>query len=76
MIGLLTLLFRQTGNVVRSYKMNVTEAKYMEYNGQTVNIRAVIDGIVRFVPISTDNLEYRIIQEKVADGTLTIADAD
>ena len=56
--------------------MNVTEAKYMEYNGQTVNIRAVIDGIVRFVPISTDNLEYRIIQEKVADGTLTIADAD
>ena len=59
--------------------MNITSAKYYKnpVSDSDVNsgIRAVIDGITMFVPITTDNRHYQAILEWVADGN-TIEDAD
>jgi len=59
--------------------MNITSAKYYKnpVSGSNVNsgIRAVIDDITMFVPITTDNRHYQAILEWVEDGN-TIEDAD
>ena len=59
--------------------MNITSAKYYKnpVSGSDVNsgIRAVIDDITMFVPITTDNRHYQAILEWVEDGN-TIEDAD
>ena len=58
--------------------MNITSAKYYKnpVSGSDVNsgIRAVIDDITMFVPITTDNRHYQAILEWVEDGN-TIEDA-
>ena len=39
-------------------------------------ITATIDGKVSFVPLDPDNIHYAEILRQVAEGTLTIKDAD
>ena len=55
--------------------MIITNAKYFEYLQQTVVI-ATIDGVESTVPMDTDNSHYAEILRQVADGTITIAEAD
>lgn len=57
--------------------MNITSAQYyVDLNNNNAGIRMVENGVTRFVPISTDNADYAEIQKQVAEGTLTIAEAD
>lgn len=58
--------------------MNITSAQYISNNidGNNQVIKATIDGTEMFVPLDTDNTHYAEILKQVADGTLTIADAD
>jgi hypothetical protein len=58
--------------------MNITNAKYVDsrQSGTNDGIDAVIDEVLMHVPISEDNRHYREIMKQVADGDLTIADAD
>ena len=55
--------------------MNVTSAQYVEIEGSVATIRATIDGVEWYVPLTTDNRHYRAIQEWVAKGN-KIEDAD
>ncbi len=55
--------------------MIITNAKYFEYPQQTI-IKAIIDGVESTVPIDTANAHYAEILKQVADGTITIAEAD
>lgn len=55
----------------------ITSAQYTEdADGETISIQATIDGIEMSVPLDPDNRHYAEIMRQVADGTLTIADAD
>ena len=54
--------------------MNIQSAQYNEVLGDR-NIKAVIDDVTWFVPISEENMYYQAIQEWVAEGN-TIAEAD
>ena len=56
--------------------MNITSAKYVAINGVNDNIEVVIDGITMSVPLDPNNRHYAEILKQVADGTLTIQDAD
>ena len=56
--------------------MNITSAQYRDLNGQHDNIIAVIDGKTYYVPLDPDNRHYAEILRQVAEGTLTIADAE
>ena len=58
--------------------MNITSAKYVnQYSGDEIeNIKIVVGNVVSFVPLDPDNVDYAEILRQVADGTLTIADAD
>jgi hypothetical protein len=55
--------------------MNITEAKYHQYEGVNSCIEATIDGKSIIVPLDPDNRHYQAIQEWVAEGN-TIEDAD
>jgi len=54
--------------------MNIKSAQYNEVLGDR-NIKAVIDDVTWFVPISEDNAHYQDILKWVAEGN-TIAEAD
>lgn len=56
--------------------MNITAAKYIDLNGSNHSIKATIDGVEMYVPLSAGNRQYDEIMRQVADGTLTIQDAD
>ena len=56
--------------------MNITEAQYQDNNGIVSGIIATIDGITMSVPIDPANRHYAEVLKQVADGNLTIADAD
>jgi len=57
--------------------MNITSAEYRtDLEGNNTTIFAVIDGQEWFVPMSVDNTHYAEILKQVAEGTLTIKDAD
>ena len=67
--------------------MNITSAKYNSRDtyaddGSTVvstanvAVTAEVDGEVLGIPIDPNNRHYAEILRQVADGTLTIADAD
>ena len=57
--------------------MNIQSAQYMlDLNGNKKKIKVVIDGVTSFVPVQIGNRHYDEIQKQVADGDLTIADAD
>ena len=53
--------------------MKITSAKYGFDN---VCIIAIIDGIEMVVPLDPTNRHYAEILKQVAEGTLTIEDAD
>ena len=60
-------------------EMNITSAQYQaDFLDSSVNdsIIATIDGVVISVPLDPDNRHYAEILRQVAEGTLTIADAD
>ena len=57
--------------------MEITEAKYYNYNGETAGIKLTLaDGSVHSVPRRTGNRHYDEIKRQVDAGTLTIAAAD
>jgi len=57
--------------------MVITNAKYNKHFDDTnCSINATIDGVVMSVPIDTGNRHYAEILKQVADGDITIAEAD
>ena len=57
--------------------IEIKSAQYISSDdGEPNTIRATIDGILSFVPISDGNATYAEIMRQVKDGTLTIADAE
>tara|TARA_Y100001937_G_C6894198_1_gene230430 strand:- start:39 stop:215 length:177 start_codon:yes stop_codon:yes gene_type:complete len=51
--------------------MNITTAKYCpktKWESDISYITATIDGVVMYVPIDINNIEYQAIQEWVAEG--------
>jgi len=57
--------------------MVITEAKYtVGINGNNVGVHCKIDNIESNVPMDENNSDYAEILKQVADGDLTIADAD
>jgi hypothetical protein len=57
--------------------MNITNAQYFnDGEGVQDGVKATIDGTEMFVPLDPANRHYAEIMRQVADGTLTIADAD
>tara|TARA_Y100001937_G_scaffold29730_1_gene42806 strand:+ start:789 stop:962 length:174 start_codon:yes stop_codon:yes gene_type:complete len=57
--------------------MNITEAKYHQYEGVNSCIEAIIDGQSIIVPLDApDNRHYAEILKQVKEGTLTIKDAE
>ena len=45
-------------------------------NDVNSNVKATIDGVVMSVPLDTANRHYAEILKQVADGDITIAEAD
>ena len=57
--------------------MNITSAQYTQnLSGNNINVKATIDGQEMFVPMDTNNRHYAEILKQVAEGTLTIKDAE
>jgi hypothetical protein len=57
--------------------MNITSAQFeSDDNGDNVSIQATIEEQVLSVPLDPANRHYAEILKQVADGTITIADAD
>ena len=57
--------------------MVITNAKYFKpYGEENILIDATIDGVDMSVPLDTGNRHYAEILKQVADGTITIAEAD
>ena len=58
--------------------MVIINAKYSKHSltGENCSIQATIDGIVCNVPLTEDNRHYAEILKQVADGDITIAEAD
>jgi len=58
-------------------EMTITSAQYKtDPDGNNNAVEAVIEGDTLLVPIDTANRHYAEILRQVADGTLTIQDAD
>ena len=58
--------------------MVITNAKYYQDGIEDINkaINATIDGVEMSVPLDTANTHYAEILKQVADGDITIAEAD
>jgi hypothetical protein len=58
--------------------MIITNAKYQKdfSTGLKDTVVATIDGVEMSVPMNTDNRHYAEILKQVADGDITIAEAD
>ena len=58
--------------------MVITDAKYIFRDKTTENesVTATIDGVECSVPMDTGNRHYAEILKQVADGDITIAEAD
>jgi len=52
------------------------DAEYITTKDGVKQIKVKIDGVESWVMINTDNRHYAEILKQVADGDLTIADAD
>ena len=59
-------------------KMNITKAQYTKVfdSDEKSSVKATIDGQEMFIPLDTANRHYAEILKQVADGTITIAEAD
>ena len=58
--------------------MIITNAKYVvdSIGNENAGVFCEIDGVETNVPIDTDNRHYAEILKQVADGDITIAEAD
>ena len=59
--------------------MIITNAQYYTdapVNLENTGIKATIDGVKMYVPLKIGNRHYDEIMRQVAEGTLTIADAE
>ena len=58
--------------------MIITNAKYITALGsdENIEVKATINGAEMFVPLDTANRHYAEILKQVADGDITIAEAD
>ena len=57
--------------------MNILNAKYINNDrNEKDTIRATINGVESNVPMDTANRHYAEILKQVADGDITIAEAD
>ena len=57
--------------------MNIENAQYQnDDEDNQCGVKATIDGVEMSVPLAPNNRHYAEILKQVADGTLTIADAD
>ena len=56
--------------------MIITNAKYTQWQGTNSSVKATIDGQEMFVPLDEGNRHYAEILKQVADGDITIAEAD
>jgi hypothetical protein len=57
--------------------MNITSAQYvLHLDGYKDMIRCTIDGVVCHVPLDPANRHYAEILKQVAEGKLTIKDAE
>ena len=57
--------------------MIITNAKYNDsFDDTHLSVNATIDGAEMSVPMDTANRHYAEILKQVADGDITIADAD
>ena len=56
--------------------MNITSAQYIKFEGQNSTIKAVVDGVTKFVPLDGASRTYKEIMKQVKEGKLTIKDAD
>jgi len=56
--------------------MIIENAKYVAVDGENSVVVATIDGVYSSVPLDNNNKHYAEILKQVADGTLTIQDAD
>jgi len=57
----------------------IFESAKWDYDKQAkknVNVIVVMDGVEKTVPMDENNMHYAEILKQVADGTLTIKDAD
>jgi len=57
-------------------QMNVTSVQYVQTDGINTSLKATIDGVEMFVPLSQGNRHYAEIMRQVEAGELTIQDAD
>ena len=58
------------------YNPTISSAQYVtDIDGNNVTVKATIDGVECFVPMSNGNKDYIAILKWVSDGN-TIADAD
>ena len=57
--------------------MIIKNAKYYKHGEENnIGIRATIDGVEMSVPLDEGNRHYAEILKQVADGDITIAEAD
>ena len=56
--------------------MIITNAKYTQWQETNSSVKATIDGVEMLVPLDTGNRHYAEILKQVADGDITIAEAD
>ena len=57
--------------------MDISNAKYIDADGEgNDGIEATINSSKLYIPLDPANRHYAEILRQVADGTLTIADAD
>jgi len=57
-------------------ELNITSAQYIAKDSVNSCIEIITDGITMTVPIDTANRHYVEIMRQVADGTLTIQEAE
>jgi hypothetical protein len=56
--------------------MNITNAKYFQFDGQNVSIKCTVDGKNVAVPLDPANTDYQAILEWAKIDGNTIEDAD
>jgi len=58
--------------------MTITSPQYIvDLDGSTnISIKATVDSVALMIPMDPDNRHYAEILRQVADGTITIEDAD
>tara|TARA_B100001057_G_C22732177_1_gene904271 strand:+ start:1097 stop:1273 length:177 start_codon:yes stop_codon:yes gene_type:complete len=58
--------------------MEITSAKYIKglEGGENTAVEVVVNGVIMNIPLDPANTDYAEILKQVADGTITIKDAE